>query len=524
MSDGLGALTAGRQQTIHVIATTVDGTRAALEAAVPLAKGAAAKLMVTVPRIVPYPVDLDAPCEPTTFFVRRYKDLIEHLGGSATINVCLCRRVDDIAMAVGSDGSIVVVGGPVGRWLTSPEERFANRLSQQGARVIFAASGCNTTQRRVAPAMAAAVGMLLAIAPQAFAQTPPGPAALSYGGFIDVGALIASNSPSNHRFRNRGTTPLVDELDVDMAAAYLKKTPTESSRAGVEVTAQAGEDAKSFGFSATAPNLGGADVLLHLGPTNVSYLAPVGKGLTIQGGIFSSLIGYDSLYAKDNFTYTRPWGADYTPYLMLGANVSYPFSDKLTITAGLVNGYWHLANANDVPSVVGQAAYKLSDRVTIKETALVGPHQADTDMDFVRTLSDTIVERKTDRLTTAVEYQLSGERVAVPGSPRALWMSAQLPVHWIVSGPLSATVRPEFCWDRDGRWTGFPQRVVAVTAGGEYRIPIRGAQAIVRAEYRVDDSRGDGGGFFAGADNHLTPTQNLFVAALIVTYDGAVKR
>jgi len=524
MSDSLDVVTAERQQKIHVIATTVDGTRAALEAAVPLAKGAAAKLVVTVPRIVPYPADLDTPCEPTTFFVRQYRDLIEHLGGSATINVCLCRRVEDVAMAVGSHGSTVIVGGPVGRWLTSPEERFANRLSQQGARVIFAASGRNTTQRRVAPAMAAALAVVLAVAPPAIGQTAPAPPPLSYGGFVDLGALIASTSPENHLFRNRGTTPRVDELDVDMAATYLRKAPSESSRLGVEVTAQGGEDAKLFGFSATAPNIGGADALLHLGPTNLSYLAPVGKGLTIQGGIFGSLIGYDSLYAKDNFTYTRPWGADYTPYLMLGANVSYPFSDRLTVTGGFVNGYWHLANANDVPSAVGQAAYKLSDRVTLKEAVLFGPHQANTDLDFVRTLSDTIVERKTDRLTAAAEYQVGAERVAAPGTPRALWMSAQLPVHWIVAGPLSATVRPEFCWDRDGRWTGFPQRVVALTAGGEYRVPIRGAQAIVRAEYRVDDSRGGGGGFFAGADNHLTPTQNLFVAALILTYDATVTR
>jgi hypothetical protein len=89
------------------------------------------------------------------------------------------------------------------------------------------------------------------------------------------------------------------------------------------------------------------------------------------------------------------------------------------------------------------------------------------------------------RLTTAAEYQLAAERVDEPGTPQALWMSAQLPVHWMVAGPASATVRPEFCWDRDGRWTGFPQRVLALIAGGEYRVPIRGVQALVRAEYRV---------------------------------------
>src|SRR5262249_32296844 len=222
--------------------------------------------------------------------------------------------------------------------------------------------------------------------------------------------------------------------------------------------------------------------------------------------------------------YTRPWGADYTPYLMLGVNASYPINDKLTATAALVNGYWHLAHANDVPSIVGQAAYKLNDRVTLKETAIYGPHQENTSIGFWRFLSDTIVERKIDRLTTALEYQLGSEGVDAPGTPRALWMAAQLPVHWSIHGPFSLTVRPEFCWDRDGRWIGAPQSVKALTATAEYRSATLRAQAIVRAEYRVDDSHGSGGGFFAGSDNHLTPTQHLFVVGVILTYDGSRHR
>src|SRR5690242_4941656 len=201
---------------------------------------------------------------------------------------------------------------------------------------------------------------------------------------------------------------------------------------GLELTAQTGQDSKIFGFSSTAPNIGSADFLRHLGPTDVSYVTPVGKGLTIQGGIFGSLIGYDSLYAKDNFTYTRPWGADYTPYLMLGVNASYPITDKLTGTFGVVNGYWHLAHANDVPSVTGQLAYKASDRMSVKQTVLYGSHQPNTALEFWRVFSDTIVERRTGPLTIAGEYQLGSEEVDVPGSVRALWMSAQLPVHWTV--------------------------------------------------------------------------------------------
>lgn len=153
------------------------------------------------------------------------------------------------------------------------------------------------------------------------------------------------NSPSNHLFRSRGTTPRVDELNANMAGGYIRKKTSEQSRWGLELTTHAGEDSKLFGFSATAPNISGANWLRHLGPTNVSYVAPIGKGLGLQGGIFNSFIGYDSLYAKDNLTYTRPWTADFTPYLMLGVNAGYAFSEKLTATVFVVNGYWHLAHA-----------------------------------------------------------------------------------------------------------------------------------------------------------------------------------
>src|SRR5215467_9370460 len=271
-----------------------------------------------------------------------------------------------------------------------------------------------------------------------------------YGGFFDLGYLLDFNHPSNDLFRSRGTTFQVDEVEVNMAGAYLKRKATEESRWGAELTVQGGKDSEVFGFSATAPNVAGSTWLRHLGPTNVSYLAPAGKGLTLQAGIFSSLIGYDSLYAKDNFNYTRPWGADFTPYLMMGVNASYPFTSKLTGTVFLVNGYWHLADANHVPSWGGQVAYKVTSHTTLKETVLVGPHQSDTDSKFWRFLWDSILEWKTDEITTAFEYHVGTEKVAAPGDPRALWMTAQLPVHYAFSKRWSATIRPEVYWDRDG--------------------------------------------------------------------------
>src|SRR6266851_4127193 len=357
------------------------------------------------------------------------------------------------------------------------------------------------------------------------AATQPANPEWQYGGFIDAAYLLDFNRPSNHLFRSRGTAYKVDEPILNMAAAYLHKTASESARWGMEFTLQGGQDSRIFGFSATAPNLLGSEWLRHLGPTDVSYLAPVGKGLTVQAGIFSSFIGYDSLYAKDNFNYTRPWGADFTPYLMMGVNASYPLNNKLTGTVFVVNGYWHLVDANHVPSSGAQVAYKVTDRTTLRETVMFGPHQSDTGFEFWRFLWDSIAEWKTDRITTAFEYHVGTEKVAAPGNPRALWMFGQLPVRWVLSKNWSATVRPEVYWDRDGRMTGFQQTVKANTTTLEYRIPYRQANATVRLEHRIDDSRGPGGGFFRGREVTpgavgLTPTQNLLVLGVILTFDS----
>ena len=346
-----------------------------------------------------------------------------------------------------------------------------------------------------------------------------------YGAFADVAYLLNFNHPSNHLFRSRGTAFRTDSAWLNMAGFYARKKPSEDSRWGAELTVHAGKDAEFFGFSATAPNIAGYKFLRQLGPTNVSYLAPFGKGLTLQAGIFSSLIGYDSLYAKDNLNYTRPWGADYTPYLMMGANASYPFTEKLTGTFFLVNGYWHLARANSAPSAGGQVAYKLMPRVTLKETILFGPHQRNTAFEFWRFLTDTIVERRTRRFIIASEYILSTERVDAPDRPRALMMSWQMPARWVLNDRWSLSFRPEVFWDRDGRWTLARQTVKAFTSTLEYRLPYRWTTSIFRLEHRFDDSRGAEGGFFRGAELSpgvvgVRPSQHLLIFATIFTFDS----
>jgi hypothetical protein len=209
---------------------------------------------------------------------------------------------------------------------------------------------------------------------------------------------------------------------------------------------------------------------------------------------------------------------------MMGVNGSYPFTEKLTGTFFVVNGYWHLARANNVPSWGGQVAYKVNPRVTVKETVLVGPHQSDISFKNWRFLSDTIVERRTNQFIVAFEPNFATERVA-PSGTRAWWASAQLPTHWNFKPRWSLSVRPEVAWDSEGRWTLAKQTVKALTTTVEYRLPYKLSNTIFRLEHRWDDSCGPEGGFFRGREISpgvvgLTPSQHLLVFATIFTFDS----
>jgi len=347
-----------------------------------------------------------------------------------------------------------------------------------------------------------------------------------YGGFVDLGYSLNFNFPENHQFRNRSTTPRVNELDLNMGAVYVKKDATPQSRWGMELMGQGGQDALAFGFGTNLPSVSGSNALRHFGRANLSYLAPVGNGLTFQVGLFNSFIGYESLYAKDNFNYTRAWIADYSPYLMFGGNMLYQFDEKWSAALFIINDYFHLENSNSVPSYGGQVAYKPGVEWTIKETIYYGPDQSDTSLRYWRSFSDSIVEWKANAdVTLSGEYQVGTQEMAAPGTPRVFYMGAAFPMRWHIDGPWSAAVRPEVYWDRNGLMTGSKQFIKALTTTAEYKLPYKWMNMIARLEYRFDESTGPGGGFFTRSEISpgvigLTPAQHMLIFGLIWTFDS----
>ena len=70
-----------------------------------------------------------------------------------------------------------------------------------------------------------------------------------------------------------------------------------------------------------------------------TYIAPVGKGLTVDFGKWASALGIENNYTKDQLNYTRSYFFDYLPFYHMGFRATYPLTGKLNLSYWLVNGH-----------------------------------------------------------------------------------------------------------------------------------------------------------------------------------------
>lgn len=349
-----------------------------------------------------------------------------------------------------------------------------------------------------------------------------------YGGTLDASYGLDFNYPENHRWRSKTTTPRVNELAPNMAMGYVRKDATRQSRWGMELGVQGGNDTDGLVPSATPGRdqpVSGADTLRHIARANVSYLAPVGNGLTLTAGLFNSYIGYQSVYARYNHNYTRSYMADNAPYFLFGVGATYPVDPSLQVGFYVINGYNYLSHPNDQPSYGTQIAWKPTDRLTLTQNIYYGPDQSNTDLSFWRVFSDSIIEWREGPVTVAAAFDVGTENAAeLPGHPRAFWTAAALFARWNLAGPWSLAVRPELYWDRNGRISGAEQLLKAVTTTVEYRWDVSCQTLLLRLEHRYDESTGRDGGFFTRGEVApgvigLTREQQLLLVSVVWFFD-----
>lgn len=69
-----------------------------------------------------------------------------------------------------------------------------------------------------------------------------------------------------------------------------------------------------------------------------TYVAPLGRGLTLDVGKWGSAIGIEGNYTKDQINYSRAYWFDFLPFYHMGVRAAYKLNDQLTLNYWLVNG------------------------------------------------------------------------------------------------------------------------------------------------------------------------------------------
>src|SRR6266849_43804 len=284
------------------------------------------------------------------------------------------------------------------------------------------------------------------------------------------------------------------------AAFSLKRDPSEPHPFGFGVTLTAGLDSQknpSLGIfrsrEAQFPfrNTSKFDVL----EAYVSARVPLGSGLTVSGGKFVSLLGYENPEGPLNLNWSR--GYLYTfagPTTVTGGFVSYTFLGWLTVGVGVVTGSDTTADNNSTPSVTGEVAVELPNGFSGALGWLVGPEQDNNDTQTRYVLDLVLSYTGLSRATLAFELTYGYEdheaflvSLGTRQNTNAEWWGWALYGAYDWTPKIRTALRQEYFQDTDGARTGFGSmlRLWSTTLTADYRI-WKGLEA--RLEYRHDSA------------------------------------
>jgi hypothetical protein len=101
----------------------------------------------------------------------------------------------------------------------------------------------------------------------------------------------------------------------------------------------------------------------HILETTIAWKAPVGRGLTLDGGLFLSPIGPEVMLVKDNWTWSRSTLFFGLPFYHAGFRATYPVSERWSVTSAVFNGWNSATDTNGTKSISVQGLYTKPDKI-----------------------------------------------------------------------------------------------------------------------------------------------------------------
>ncbi len=307
---------------------------------------------------------------------------------------------------------------------------------------------------------------------------------------------------------------------LDLAEIVFQKDPAVGG-AGYKLKFSAGETAKwihSRGLSGPAPSstLPGANPWAGEGTDSfdvteayVSYNAAVGRGLRFDVGKMATYMGAEVIEAIDNPNYSRTFLFNYAiPFTHTGLKISYSFTDALSASFHIVNGWDNSSDNNRSKSYGASVSFTPAETFSLILNGMTGPEQdeslyavpnpavAGSSSSNRRDMLDIVATIKPIKPLSIILNTDNGREQNVPagslpaskvpaGPGQAEWRGIAGVVKYDLTDRNSLAIRGEVFNDEDGLRTGAAQRLKEVTLTWEIRL---NGGIILRPEYRHDSS------------------------------------
>lgn len=300
-----------------------------------------------------------------------------------------------------------------------------------------------------------------------------------------------------------------NSFSLNQATLVIERAPDVEAgrRFGARVDLQYGQATETVqGNPANEPR---PQVYRNVWQAYGTYVAPIGKGLTVDFGKFAGALGYETNFTKDNFNYSRAYWFNFLPFYHFGFRSSYNVNDKLTVTHWLVNGANQSEDFNGFKSQAVLLTIKPTSRITLQTNYYAGKEQRDRNpalnpgfasLPTQPGLSTDVIQpvpegrfhvldayatfNVTNKLTLALEGDTVISRVQERSAPSrvtggAAYARYQFTPRFALAG------RVEYLSDRGGLFSGATQALKEHTLTAEYKLA---EGFLMRGEYRRDFS------------------------------------
>jgi len=332
---------------------------------------------------------------------------------------------------------------------------------------------------------------------------------------------------------------LSNEISLSQASVVLERPPDAAAgrRWGARLDLQFGQATDTLqGNPANEPR---PQIYRNIFQAYGTYIVPIGKGINIDFGKWSSSLGIEGNYTKDQINYSRSYWFYFLPFYHMGVRASIPITDKFTVNYWLVNGTNQVEATNGFKDELFGFTAKPSKNITWTVNYYLGQEHPDREVivdptnpvpvqpgltfrairpapDGRTHIFDSYVTwQATPKLTVALEGDYFIQRLwrdEAPGhssAPSHVDGGAAY-VRYQLSPKIALGTRAAYLSDRGGLFSGITQALKENTVTLDYNL---WDGALMRYEWRRDFSNQPS--FLSDVQGVLSKEQNTATVGLI---------